>query len=385
MSDKTLTLSARLTLEPFEIDVDDDIALDGITALFGPSGVGKTTLWRIIAGLEKNAKGRVAFCGKLWADSNTGHFLAPHLRPIGMVFQDARLFPHLDVAGNLRFGSKRGRQGGAISYDQVMEALDLKSLLERKTEKLSGGERQRVAIGRTLLAQPQLLLLDEPLSALDIRRKGELLPFIELIPRQFGVPAIYVSHAIDEVARIAGDVIMLANGKIAARGPVPEIFQQLDTHGVTGHFEAGVVIEAVVTGHDEAFQLTQLQFEGEEIQMPMVASLEKDDRIRLRVRAGDVSLATTRPGAISMRNALSGEVVEIEPEVETAFAEVLVRVGKQNLRARITRQSVSELGLSKSVKVYVLIKGISFDRRILMSPLDQPEKPQPRMASPLGS
>ncbi len=368
MSAKTLNIKAKLGFDAFSIEVDENIELNGIIALFGPSGSGKSTLLRVIAGLEAGAQGKVTFNGQPWADTNSKTFLAPHLRPVGLVFQDGRLFPHLNVEGNLRYAEKRSRTSKqTIAYSQVVEALDLSTLLPRKPASLSGGERQRVTLGRTLLTQPELLLLDEPMSALDVRRKGELLPFIEKVPDAFGVPMIFVSHAVDEVVRLADEAIILVDGKVSGRGPMPEIFQQLKMHDLTGYFEAGAVVEARVTGQDNKYKLTSLLIDDEPLQMPMVASLDVGDEVRLRIRSRDVSLATKKPTGISTRNALAAIVDTVHSEPNTAFSEVTAKVGLQTVRARITRQAVDELGLKPGKEIYALIKGVSFDRRVLIS------------------
>ena len=370
MSVKSLTLKVSIPFEGHTIDFDEVISLTGITALFGPSGSGKTSLLRVIAGLERRYTGSVSFNGTTWADSSTGQFTLPHKRPVGMVFQHDRLFPHLSVASNLKYADKRS-PNRCITYTKVVEVLDLLTLLDQSPDTLSGGEKQRVALGRTLLTQPELLLLDEPLSALDIRRKAELLPFLEKIPREFDIPTIFVSHAIDEVARLADEVILLSDkGRVSTRGPIPEIFETQAMHDFTGRFEAGSFMEVSITKHDTDFYLTTLDLEGQPLHMPMINTLSIGDRIRLRIRSRDVAIATKRPDGISIRNALEATISEIKPEAETAFAEVVLNVGEQSIRARITRAAVSDLKLSVGALVFVLIKSVSFDRRVMISPLN---------------
>ena len=372
MSDKSLNLRAQVSFDGHEIDFDERISLSGITALFGPSGSGKSTLLRVIAGLEKRGDVEVRFGNSVWANTQDRVFVKPHKRPVGMVFQDDRLFSHLTVAGNLYYADTRSKKSDQpITFDQVVESLGLLSLLNKRPETLSGGEKQRVALGRTLLTQPELLLLDEPLSALDIRRKAELLPFLEKVPSQFNVPAIFVSHAIDEVARLADEVILLSDqGHVSTRGPIPEIFDTQEMHDFTGRFEAGSFLEVTVTAQDDEFQMTTLAFECEVMRMPMVASLKIGDRIRLRVRARDVAVGIMRPEGISIRNAIAGIISEVKPEPKTAFADLVFKVGTQCLRARITRQAVSELRLTIGQPAFALIKSVSFDRRVMISAID---------------
>jgi molybdate transport system ATP-binding protein len=232
-----LDLATRISFRDFELDVSHRFALDGITALFGPSGCGKSTLLRIIAGLEEKAGGRIAFGGEVWLDTASRIFVPPHLRGVGYVFQDARLFPHLSVEGNLRYAARRSAGiDHRIAFDDVVAALDLGPLLSRRTGALSGGERQRVAMGRTLLARPRLLLMDEPLAALDIQRKAEILPYIERLPERFGVAVIYVTHAIDEVVRLARRMVVLGAGRKIADGSVAEVLERLDIQPATGRF-----------------------------------------------------------------------------------------------------------------------------------------------------
>ena len=358
------------------------MALDGITALFGASGSGKTTLLRILAGFEPQARGRIAFAGEVWQDDATRTFVAPHRRGIGLVFQDARLFPHLGVRGNLDYARRRVPKGGiggngAIGFDDVVTALDLGPLLGRDVDKLSGGERQRVAIGRTLLTQPRLLLMDEPLASLDMRRKAEILPYIERVAGRFHIPILYVTHSVEEVVRLAGNMILLADGAVVAEGDVAGILERLDLQPLTGRFEAGVVLPARVRDHDRAFTLTRLDVTGQDLLMPMI-DLPTGSEVRVRIRARDVALATRRPEDISIRNVLAGRIAEIVEESDTAYAEVLLMLdghgtdrSEAHLRARVTRQAVAALGLATDTPVYALVKSVSFDRRIL--PPGQPE------------
>ena len=358
----TLSLSVRLSLGDFELDVDHGIALQGITALLGPSGSGKTTLLRVIAGLESRARGRVACGDEVWQGEESARFVPAHRRGVGYVFQEARLFPHLSVEGNLRFAERRSRPvASGIRRDEVIRVLDLEALLARHPASLSGGERQRVAIGRTLLTRPRFLLMDEPLAALDPQRKMEILPYIAGLPEAFRVPVLYVTHAVEEAARLASQVLVLAEGRPVAAGPIAEVLERLDFEPL-GRFEASVVFTARVRGHDPEFGLTVLDHRGQRIVMPMVA-VDPGRDLRLRVRARDIVLAIARPEGISARNVLAGRVAAVSEEARSAVAEVLVDIGGARIRARVTRQAVAELALRPGAPVYALIKAIAFDRR----------------------
>jgi len=361
----SLSLDVTVRYEGFSLAVDTVIALEGVTALFGPSGSGKSTLLRVIAGLERAASGRIAFGTETWQDDGTRTYVPANRRGVGYVFQDARLFGHLSVAGNLRYADRRSQnERGRIAFDEVVEALDLEPLLKRRAGSLSGGERQRVAIGRSILTRPRLLLMDEPLAALDIERKAEILPYIERLPITFGVPIVYVTHAVEEVARLARTMIAVSNGAIVAAGPVVEMLERLDLQPLTGRFEAGVVLPARVVGHDPKFCLTRLNVAGQTLVMPAL-DVAVGGEVPLRVRARDVALSLARPDGISVQNILAATIIELLEEPESAFAELLLDIGGPHLRARITRQAVAELALAEGSAVYALIKSISFDRRAL--------------------
>jgi len=347
----------------FELAVKHDFELDGITGLFGASGSGKTTMLRVLAGLQQGVSGWIRLDDQVLFDDARGVFLAPHKRGVGYVFQDGRLFPHMNVEGNLRFADARSRQiGGDISFGGVVEALELDPLLRRDISTLSGGEVQRVAIARAILSRPSLLLMDEPLSALDVRRKAGILHLIEKLPQLFDIPVIYVTHSIDEVARLANRMVVLDKGRKVAEGPVREILERLDLQSSMGRFEAGALLDLVVVRHDGDFKLTYFQCGEHEIVMPQL-DLEPGRRVRVRIRARDVALATKKPSDISIRNVLPGIIAKIRQEPDTAFAETLIDIGDASLRARVTRASVAELGLTEGDAVYALIKSIAFDRR----------------------
>ena len=356
-----LIVDVTRRFDGFHLKVDQAFSGDGITALFGPSGCGKSTLLRIIAGLERKAQGTVKSGEMLWQDG-------PHLTPvwqrgIGFVFQEPRLFPHLSVLGNLAYAEKRSLNiQSQITLEKVVAALDLAPLLDRNVVALSGGEKQRVAIGRALLTKPSLMLMDEPLSALDMKRRATILPLIRSLPEVFGLPVIYVTHAIDEVAQIADRIALMEGGKIRAEGPLDAILENPELDDLTGRFEAGVVLEAAITGHDETYQLTGLMCQGHALTMPLLP-VAIGETVRLRIRARDVALATEIPRGLSIRNVLPVHIISIDANTHSPFAEVVLGLGDRKLRSRITRASVAELKLAVGMTVYALVKSIAFDRR----------------------
>ncbi len=363
----TLELDVRVGFSGFELDVEQAIPAAGVTAVFGPSGSGKTTLLRAVLGFEAGARGRIALGGETWLDSERSVRVPPHRRPVGCTFQDGRLFGHLDVGGNLGYADRRSaREPGAaasITRDDVVDALDLGPLLDRRPDTLSGGERQRAALGRALLSRPRLLLLDEPLSALDRRRKAEIMPYLLALHPRFGIPTLYVSHAVDEVALLADYVLVLADGQVQAFGGTVEVLEQLDLAPLTERFQAAAVLEARVDHHDDEYRLTWLDLGGQRLSVPRIEGLRLGESARLLVRARDVSLATERPSPTSIRNVLSGVLVGLHQDESTAFAEATVDLGSYRLRARITRASAAELGLAVGSPVFALLKSVSLDTR----------------------
>ncbi len=338
-------------------------AVEGrIVGVFGRSGAGKSTLLNVIAGVAGTVTGHVRVNGDTLLNSaDSVDVPAPHRR-VGYVFQDALLFPHLSVEANLLYGHRLcPATERFIDPAQVIELLGLAKLLQRKPRALSGGERQRVALGRALLAQPRLLLLDEPLSSLDGPRKGEILNYIERLRDVFAVPMIYVSHSVAEIARLSDAVVLLADGQCLATGPVDQVMGRMDLKPHTGRYEAGAVIEATVLSHDTADQLTTLSFAGGELAVPQLAAAP-GDRVRARIRARDVSLATQRPTGISTLNILPSRVTAIREETGP-IVDIQLAVGDTALMARITQRSRRELGIHVDQQVYALVKAVSFDHR----------------------
>lgn len=363
-ADEQQLLSLRVNVDypGFSLAVDQQLSLSGVTGLFGPSGGGKSTLLRIIAGLESRASGEVGFGGETWQDGQS--FVPAFRRPVGYVFQDARLFPHLTVEGNLAFAQKRRPAADGIDYEEVVSAMDLDPLLHRDTDGLSGGERQRVAIARTLLTNPRLLLLDEPLAALDVGRKREILPYIEALPKRFGIPAIYVSHAIGEMARLADDVVVLESGRITAVGPAVSILNREDLQSSVSPFESITVLEVRVVEHLDDLLLTRVDYHGQRLSIPVISAVDVGEVARLSVRSNDVVIATEAPRGLSVRNMLEGRVMSIVPHSQSAFTTVSVDIGGESIKAQLTHQAVTELELVKGLPVYALIKTASFDRGV---------------------
>ena len=364
--DDVLSCRFQGALGSFALDVAFDMPMRGVTALFGPSGSGKTTVMRCIAGLTRMS-GRLTVGGSVWQDDDRRLFRKPHMRPIGYVFQEASLFPHLSVRRNLTYAEHRNGNGSTgLNFDDVVSLLGVGSLLDRNPGGLSGGERQRVAIGRALLSQPRILLMDEPLSALDRGAKEEILPYLESLHETLAIPILYVSHDIGEASRLADRMIVLSKGEVAADGSIDDVLQRLDLRPETGRFEAGVVLRARVASSNATFMTTQLDLAGQTVTIPG-AELPVGQEIRLRIRARDVALATEQPKGISIRNILSGVIDEIVEEPDSAFAETLVDLGGPRIRARITRDALSDLKLTPGMPVYALIKSVSFDRRAMVA------------------
>ena len=356
-------LTAKIDLErdAFSLAVDANVALGPITALFGPSGAGKTTLLRVIAGLEANARGELILGETTWQDSEAGIFVPPNERRIGYVFQDGRLFSHLSAAGNLNFAARLARKNARFPFDDVVAALDLAPLLARKPHALSGGEQQRVAMGRALLRDPELMLMDEPLSAMDAQRKGEIIPYIERVAHEFAVPILYVTHTIEEVARLATKMILLKEGRVEAIGGVGEILERIDLWPHTGPATVGALLLARI--EDSHRNMTTLSLAGQLLRIPAIDG-EPGSIVRVRVAARDVALAVHKPSGLSIRNVLEGRILKIDL-LEPVFAEILLDVGKQRLRAEITREAAEELKLTQGQNVYALVKSVAIDRTLL--------------------
>ena len=350
-----MTLEIALThrFSGFALDVDVN-AGGGVTVFFGRSGAGKTSLINAVAGLLTPDKGRITLEGETLLDTANGINLAPHKRRMGYVFQDARLFPHLSVEQNLMFGARYATGRAKITLAQITKLLGLEALLTRAPTTLSGGERQRVALGRALLCQPRLLLMDEPLAALDGPRKQEILPYLErLRDGPLGLPILYVSHAVDEVARLADTLVLLENGKVRTAGPLFEVMADPAAIPLLGVREAGAVIEADVMLHGED-GLSVLETSAGALELPGVQA-PIGARVRLRVLAQDVILSRTRPKGLSSVNILPVTVTGVQ-RGDGPGAAISLQAGRDQLLARVTSRAVSELELAKGVACYAVIK-----------------------------
>jgi molybdate transport system ATP-binding protein len=332
-----------------------------ITALFGRSGSGKTTLVNLIAGLTRPDRGVIRLDDTVLFDSAAGIDVPAHRRALGYVFQEGRLFPHLSVRANLLYGRTfGGRRSDAASLDEIAALLDIAPLLARRPADLSGGEKQRVAIGRALLAEPSLLLMDEPLAALDAARKAEIVPYIERLASETRLPMVYVSHAVEEIATLADTLVLLADGVTIASGSVNEVFGRLDLRRYTGHFEASTVVSARVAASDAAAGVTVLEHPAGRLSVPW-RNAPAGTTVRLRVRARDIALAVGEPGRLSIRNRLAATVAEIGA-AERGAAEVKLNAGGDPLIARITTGALKDLDLRVGQPVVALIKSTAFDR-----------------------
>jgi len=341
----------------FELDVDLDLAGHGVTAVFGPSGSGKTSLLRAIAGLEPSAKGYVAIQDQIWQDDAQGLFVPVHRRALGYVFQDANLFPHLSVAQNLAFGLRRVAPAKRrAELDQIVALLGIGHLLQRQPDTLSGGERQRAAIARALATSPRILLLDEPLAALDAARKAQVMPYLEKLHSELDLPVLYVSHALDEVARLADHLVLLEAGRVSASGPASELLTRLDlplAHGDT----AAAVLSAKVLSHDPDDHLTRTGFEGGTLIVPQQAA-SIGQTLRIRVQARDVSLTLHKQSGTSILNILSVTVTALSPDSPGQMM-VALDAGGCPLLTRITARSARLLGLTPGLALYAQIKGVA--------------------------
>lgn len=348
----------------FVLDAAFTVPASGVAALFGPSGCGKSTILAAVAGLLRPDGGRVILNGQTLFDGAQRRMVPPERRRCGVVFQDSRLFPHLSVETNLRYGLRRAPSAprGSIAegpgMEEVINLLGIGHLLGRRPAALSGGEKQRVALGRALLSRPDLLLMDEPLAALDAARKSEVLPFLSRLRERLSIPVLYVTHALDEVDRLADTLVLMEAGRILAHGPVETLAARTDLPLLAARRDIGAVLACTVQAHDTERGLSQLHFAGGTLIVPLDPS-PPGTRVRVRVRARDVSVATTRPQDISVQNVLPAVVERVE-HGQPHEAMLHLRVGQVLLLSRITRDAVARLGLRPGAPVWALVKSVAF-------------------------
>jgi molybdate transport system ATP-binding protein len=355
----------KIQYKQFQLDTDLEFPDEGVTVVFGRSGSGKTTFLRCLAGLERSPSGYMNFGDRVWQDTSNNTFVPVHQRPIGMVFQEARLFPHLSVRENLNYGYRRiAPELRKITFDQVTELMDLHPLLDRRPQKLSGGEQQRVAIGRALLTSPRLLLMDEPLASLDAQRKQEILPFLIRLRREMKLPIVYVTHSLGEVLQLVDTLVLLQEGKNVAVGPANEVLSRLDLAGKTGPSTLGSVLNTTVAEHEAEFGLTRVQYRDQSLYIPE-QPLAVGSSLRVHLLAQDISIALGKPEVpTSVLNTLSATVLEIGPtDSNESSVNLKLNVGEPIL-ATITRKSLAHLQLKPGMKVYANVKAVKMVHEI---------------------
>ena len=353
-------IDARLHLvrPGFTLDVDLRLSGRGVTALFGPSGCGKTTCLRAIAGLVRARPGRVVVNGELWQDDAANLWQATHRRALGYVFQEASLFDHLDVRGNINYGLQRTPAARRrVALEQAVDLLGLGQLMERRPQALSGGERQRVAIARALATSPRLLLMDEPLAALDAQRKAEVLPYLETLHRALDIPVLYVSHSMDEVARLASHMVLMREGKALAQGRTDELITRLDLPLAHGD-AAAMVVEGTVQQHDPRDHITTVAFQGGHLLLVSPQPRAPGEALRLRVQARDVSVALAAPTDSSILNVLPVTVAALAEDSPGHWMAAL-DAGPTRLLARLTQRSVQALALAPGQAAFAQVKGVA--------------------------
>ncbi len=360
----SIHLQIQLNRSAFMLDVDLQLPVQGITAIFGASGSGKTTLLRAVAGLEKNQQGRIQIGAHVWQDTQQGIDLPTWQRPLGYVFQESSLLPHLTVSDNLNFGLKRAlktsgnaQPDAAKALQASIELLGIGNLLQRMPDQLSGGERQRVAIARAIAMQPQLLLMDEPLASLDAARRQEIFPWLSKLRDELKMPMLYVTHSADEVARLADHLVVLDKGNVKAQGPVSAVLTQVVNPVVVGE-DAGALIAGHIGQVDKQWHLSRIDFEGGCVWM-RDAGLPVGKAVRIRILARDVSLATSEPQNTSIQNQLRGTIQSITPDAHPSQVLVVLKCGAEEVMARVTKRAVDELGLLVGQPVWAQVKSVA--------------------------
>ncbi|CAI2717278.1 molybdenum ABC transporter ATP-binding protein [Nitrospina watsonii] len=354
-----LTAQFHIPYPGFELNAELDVPAHGVTVIFGRSGSGKTTLLRCMAGLTRSPSGYFRIGDAVWQDESTGRFRPVHQRAIGLVFQDARLFPHLTVQGNLHYGYRRiAEHERRIDFDHIVSLLELAPLLNRMPRNLSGGEQQRVAIGRALLTSPRLLLMDEPLANLDTARKLEILPFLLKLRTELGLPIVYVSHSLEEILQLVDTLVLLKAGRVIACGPAQQVLTDLPPGERIDPGLAGTLLDTTVVDHDDAFALTRVRYGDQFLYLPK-QKVEAGRPLRLHILARDISLVVSPASTqTSVLNILEATVVEVLPRGPAAHAvDIKIDIG-QPVLATITRKSLARLELKPGQKVYAHIKAV---------------------------
>jgi molybdate transport system ATP-binding protein len=364
--DPMFEIQSRLRRGEFDLNVDIRAPSTGVLALFGRSGSGKTTLVQVVAGLLKSEQSKIVIDESVLEDTQRHHFSSPEHRRIGYVFQDARLFPHLSVARNLQFGMRRSRATPPANlWDQVVALLGLQNLLDRRSQQLSGGERQRVALGRALLMQPRLLIMDEPLASIDAARRNEVLPYLERLRDEFAMPIIYVSHDFDEVLRLADHVVLLDQGRVVAQGDIGSMSLQPQLRQIVGSDAVGAVlngeVESVSSGGLAVVRVGRARLS---VNKPQV---QTGTRVRVQLLARDLILAIEPPRGLSVRNVIEGRVVDVSRDDDETDL-VRVDIGNAAVMARLTRAASVELKLSPGLPIWVLVKAVSMRAHMFASP-----------------
>ncbi len=351
-------LKARVTLDrgnDFQLRVDCDIPLQGVTAIYGPSGSGKTSFLYCLAGLLQAEQGSELVAGdRIWQQGDT--ILATHQRRIGFVFQDSQLFPHLSVAGNLSYAEQRQSGNSGPTREQVVQWLQLENLLQRDIHQLSRGQQQRVAIGRALLSAPDILLLDEPLANIDLASRTQILNHLEQLQRDINLPIIYISHDMEELARLADWLLVMEAGRITAAGPMLELCSRMEL-AIAHEEQAAAIVTASVSGHDAQYGLSELQLEGQPLYVPAVSS-KPGSTMRLRIPARDVSICLQAPLETSILNIIKATITEIEASDSPRLL-LRLQIGEQFLLARLTRKSIDTLQLRTGDTVYAQVKSVA--------------------------
>jgi molybdate transport system ATP-binding protein len=357
-------LQINIARSAFQLNLDIQLPGQGITAIFGPSGSGKTTLLRAVAGLEKNPQGLIQIGENIWQDTKQGIYLPTWQRPLGYVFQESSLLPHLSVTENLNFGLKRvlkSANSAPTAANKALQAsielLGIGGLLQRMPDELSGGERQRVAIARAIAMQPQLLLMDEPLASLDAARRQEIFPWLARLRDELKIPMLYVTHSAEEVTRLADHLLVLDRGQVKAQGPVNQVLTQVVNAVVVGE-DAGALIAGHIGAVDAQWHLSRVDFDGGSVWM-RDEGLTVGKAVRIRILARDVSLATSEPQNTSIQNQLRGSIQSITPDPHPSQVMVVLKCGAEEVLARVTKRAVDELALQVGMPVWAQVKSVA--------------------------